>query len=304
MSEPPQAFTANWRIVLTTIGVTCLMAGAAHATGIEVPFEFDHNEIFVEVRVNGQGPYRMLVDTGTSPSVIDRDVALKLGLKLGAVGNGSGAGTAEIRAQETLFDTLDVGSLHASKVEALSVDLAPIKAKLGPTLIGVLGYSLFRGRIVQFDYPHGKLRFLDTFAEPSVPPDKVVTLPFRLNEANGPIITAVLVKNRALTAILDTGSGRMLLFTPDGARRVGLADEIAKGKAVQSAGYAGRFSMIEGRVARVKIGTLTVEGPSATFTQKGTGYDNQVYDVNIGNALLKDFVVTFDYKKKRVTFAK
>ncbi|HYT48876.1 MAG TPA: aspartyl protease family protein, partial [Pyrinomonadaceae bacterium] len=48
---------------------------------VEVPFEFLHNQIVVQVKVNGKGPYNMLFDTDTDPSAIDLAVARELGLQ-------------------------------------------------------------------------------------------------------------------------------------------------------------------------------------------------------------------------------
>jgi Aspartyl protease len=49
---------------------------------IEVPFEFHHNEIILQVRVGGKGPFNMMLDTGTDPSAVDLATARELGLKL------------------------------------------------------------------------------------------------------------------------------------------------------------------------------------------------------------------------------
>lgn len=38
---------------------------------IVMPFEFIRNEIVVQVKVNGKGPFNMMLDTGTDPSAID-----------------------------------------------------------------------------------------------------------------------------------------------------------------------------------------------------------------------------------------
>ena len=53
---------------------------------VEVPFEFFRNEIIVQVKVNGVGPFNMMLDTGTNPSAIDLATAKDLGLKLSSVG--------------------------------------------------------------------------------------------------------------------------------------------------------------------------------------------------------------------------
>ena len=34
---------------------------------VGVPFEFLRNEIIVQVKVNGKGPFNMMLDTGTDP---------------------------------------------------------------------------------------------------------------------------------------------------------------------------------------------------------------------------------------------
>src|SRR5207302_9249620 len=38
---------------------------------IEVPFEFVHKQIVVQVKINGKGPFSMLLDTDIDPSAID-----------------------------------------------------------------------------------------------------------------------------------------------------------------------------------------------------------------------------------------
>jgi len=42
---------------------------------IEVPFEFYRNEIIVQVKVDGKGPFNMMLDTGTDPTAVDLAIA-------------------------------------------------------------------------------------------------------------------------------------------------------------------------------------------------------------------------------------
>ena len=61
---------------------------------IEIPFEFSHNQIIISVKVDGKGPFSMLLDTGTDPSAIDITAAREIGLKLGSTAHqSSGGGT-------------------------------------------------------------------------------------------------------------------------------------------------------------------------------------------------------------------
>ena len=45
---------------------------------------------------------------------------------------------------------------------------------------------------------------------------------------------------------------------------------------------------------------IYVDEPTVSFSGKGSGRDKKPLGVNIGKAFLKDFVVTIDYRSKRV----
>jgi len=49
-----------------------------------VPFDFQHHQILIQVRVNGRGPYNFVLDTGTHNSTVDIRLARRLRLPLGS----------------------------------------------------------------------------------------------------------------------------------------------------------------------------------------------------------------------------
>jgi hypothetical protein len=49
---------------------------------VEIPFDFVRNEIILQVKVDGKGPFNMMLDTGTDPSAVDLATAKELGLEL------------------------------------------------------------------------------------------------------------------------------------------------------------------------------------------------------------------------------
>ena len=111
-----------------------------------VPFQYIHNEIVAQVRVNGHGPYAMLLDTGTSPSVIDLNLARQIGLTIDAGGQaGSGGGVKANPAYETSLPQVELGGVTAKNVSALALDLSGVSRKFGQPIQGVLGDSLFTG---------------------------------------------------------------------------------------------------------------------------------------------------------------
>jgi hypothetical protein len=44
-----------------------------------------------------------------------------------------------------------------------------------------------------------------------------------------------------------------------------------------------------------------VDGPEVVFFNKGAGYDDAAWGLRIGNAFLKEFVMTVDYQRKIIT---
>ena len=48
-----------------------------------VPFEFFANKIYLQVMVNGHGPYALAFDTGSPTPVFDSDLAKQLDIKPG-----------------------------------------------------------------------------------------------------------------------------------------------------------------------------------------------------------------------------
>ena len=275
---------------------------------VEVPFELIHNEIVVEVKIAGKGPFSMLVDTDTDPSAIDLATARDLGLNLGAKGYpASGGGTEVNVVHVTKLPLVELGSVAAKEVSAAAIDLSKLAAKLEKPIHGVLGYSFLRDRIVQIDYPASRIRF---YAESPYPrgiqdtPNRVnrVALTFRYDD--GVLIDAVFVNGQKMRATLDTGSSGTFALTPEAVKILELEEELENARTEESVGYNGAYRRKIGVLRSVRIGRLSVDLAQATFWLPGTGHDKKKFQVNIGNGFLKDYIVTFDFRSKIVVIEK
>jgi predicted aspartyl protease len=271
---------------------------------VEVPFEFLRNEIIVQVKVNGKGPFNMMLDTGTDPSAVDLATAKDLGLKLSSAGGPvSGGGTDRNLAYETRFPLVEVGALTAKNVRALAIDLSKVGERLGKPLHGVLGHSLLNGRIVQFDYPNHVVRFYSQSPFPKAAREantsKRTMLSFRYDD--NVLIDDVYVNGKKMVGNLDTGSSGSFNLTPAAISYLGLEEEVSRARVSTSVGYNNVSENREGKVGNVTIGGISVDAPSVIFFGKGTGRDKEPWGVNIGNVFLKDFLVTIDYRSKLVT---
>ena len=286
----------------------CRIGSLAQASSkeqvIAVPFDYYRNEIILQVKVNGKGSFNMMLDTGTDPSAIDLATAKELGLKLDSTGQqGMGGGTSMNLTYETRVPLLEVGNLTAKNIEALAIDLSKISQRLGKPIHGILGHSLLNNRIVQIDYPQRVVRFYSKspLAQASNQPNtsKYTMLPFRY--ADNVLIDGVSVNGKKMVANLDTGSDGTFKLTPAAVSYLGLEREVAKAQISGSVGYNDVSENREGKIGNVTIGGISVDAPIVIFFGKGTGRDKKVWGINIGNAFLKDFIVTIDYRSKLVT---
>src|SRR5713226_7316682 len=97
----------------------------------EIPFEFVHNEIVVQVKIAGKGPYSMLIDTDTDPSAIDSATARELGLAQGSKSYpASGGGNDANVFRLTRLPLVELGSLTAKEIRAGTIDLAKFAAPM------------------------------------------------------------------------------------------------------------------------------------------------------------------------------
>ncbi len=270
----------------------------------EVKFDFSRHEVVVDALINGQGPYSVLLDTGTAPSVIDLKLAKEIGLKISGVGGeGSGGGSGRSQNFETTLPTIGIGGLVATHVAALATDLSGLSRKFGKPIQAVLGDSLFDGRVVQFDYPGRVARFYASSS--GVPSQSSTTTVLRFSHRGNEVrFRGMRINGKPVLANLDTGSSSFFSLTPRGTRLLGLSREAAEAQKSEGAGFNGSYENRVGKLRRVQLGVNQVEFPPVTFWLKGTGHDDRPWDVNVGNQFMKDYVVTIDYRRSIVTFTR
>lgn len=276
-------------------------------TTADIPFEFVHNEVVVQVRIGGKGPYRMLLDTDTDPSAIDTATAQELGLTQSSKGYpASGGGKDGSVFHLTRLPLVEIGNVGVKDVAAGSIDLSKLAAKMQMPIHGVLGYSFLRDRIIQIDYPASTIRFFTESPHPGIlnAPNTVNTVATSFRYDEGVLIDSVFVNGQRLKATLDTGSSGTFALTPEALNLLGIQEQVSSGESEESVGYNGAYESKTGILKSLRIGRLSVDSAPATLWLPGTGHDQKKFQLNIGNGFFKDFVMTFDFRAKVVVFEK
>jgi predicted aspartyl protease/Tfp pilus assembly protein PilF len=120
-----------------------------------VPFELINNRPFVKIMINGKGPFRFVIDTGASMSVLSDRTAAALGVKPVAKGGNAraigGSGTFPI-----LYGLLDSIAIGETKIDTVPIYIRTVysapDSPEGERSDGYLGLSVLSHFAVTIDY--------------------------------------------------------------------------------------------------------------------------------------------------------
>jgi predicted aspartyl protease len=112
------------------------------------------NFLFAEILIDGQGPYRFLVDTGATQTVVTEKVAQTIGLKKITTNVLFGLG-GEGKLESSIYraDSLKIGDVTVRNVPLGTLD----NPLLGMVMDGILGPSLLSDFLVTINYPGAQI---------------------------------------------------------------------------------------------------------------------------------------------------
>lgn len=272
---------------------------------------------FVEVLVNGRQKERFLIDSQIPYIAIAQDLFNAL---QGGPGGGVKADKNKSlplppgrRAREAYrtrkeypvsLDSLKVGELSLKNVPALAMMALPERGILSLPGMGRLG-------LIRLDLQEGKLGFRPydesskeagsskTEAEPGG-----MSLPF--SNPGGAIIVDISMNDKPCQALIDLGSSSTVI-SPDFLRGIGLRTKVSpqsykdlQGISEGSLRGVPAWRIVQGKV-KVRIGTEEISGNRYGEILSHELQPSEV-DVILGMPHLKGFILTIDYRNKRIRF--
>ena len=129
---------------------------AGGRTSTRVPFELLNNHIYVQVGLNGKGPFRLLCDTGGA-NIVTPGLAQQLGLETQGALQGRGVGEKSEDVALTRIDTLQVGDATLNDQLFAVFPLETLAAAEGVPQQGLIGYEVFKRFVVKVDYERSEL---------------------------------------------------------------------------------------------------------------------------------------------------
>jgi hypothetical protein len=273
----------------------------AGGSSTSVPFELINNHIYVQVRLNGKGPFRMLCDTGGA-NLVTPELAKELGLQAQGALEGRGVGEKSEDIGLVKLETLQLGDATVEEQVFYVFPMAGLQQVEGVELRGLVGYEIFKRFVVGVDYERSRLTLTVPTAFKYEGPGTVV--PFKFNE-HIPQVDGE-IDGIPGKFDIDTGSRASLDLLGPFVEKHGLRQKYApKFEGVTGWGVGGPSRSAVSRARTLKLGDVTVQAPvtELSLQQKGSFSDSYVAG-NVGAGVLKRFNIVFDYGRQQLIFVK
>lgn len=264
--------------------------------GVAVPMLRHNAWAVVEAKINDQGPYRFVIDTGAPGVFLSKWLAdeLKLseektelsGVQVRVAGPGGEGRAATLHS----IQTLKIGAAELRGLRALSLDL-PFSRQIA----GILGMGVFRDCLLTLDYPAGKVK-LERGELPAANGRDILEFTQPRQRASHPVLK-VEVCGEPVEFTLDTGMVGWFRFPKKIADRCAYAYgpvDGPKGRTVDRE-IATRVARLNGQL---KFGEYVVENPHGAVTEETD------IAALIGGRFLENFALALDQKHNRIRFAR
>jgi predicted aspartyl protease len=267
------------------------------------PFELSAGKIFLEVTVNGRGPYPFVMDTGSPATIIDSDLAEELGLRVTPMGQVGGAGEGSAKMFGVNDVRLEFGGIDLGSNPMMGVNInATISGYSGREVRGLIGNDFIWSHLVEIDYGGRTVTVRDpkkwaysgdgaiiparrrghTFISGQVVP-----------EGGEPIKARFLV---------DTGAGLTVSLTSPFVTKHDLVDLAAPPiEATVGFGLGGEVRHPVCRLDRITVGGVEVSRPWASLSDDRAGAAaSRDFDAILGGEILSRYTVIFDGPRGRM----
>ncbi len=262
------------------------------------------SKVHVECVFDGGERAWLLLDSGANISILDKTLADRLQLELRGGGTGQGAaGGGSFR-----FAFARAPALSCPGVEIASRAVAVIERKTqganGHASEGLLGADVFKGFVVDVDYPNKTLTLHDPESFRYFGEGVELPVTFDAND-KWELRTTLTLGDRRIGAkvIVDTGSrGTLSLTAPFTAKHGFLEALPRKILGTVGVGIGGEVRHWVGRLSTIEIGPLVLEDVPVTLAPEGvTGtYARSDRDGILGGEILENYRAIFDRSRSRL----
>ena len=265
----------------------------------DIPFKLIGNHIFLEISLDSR-PSIWLLDSGAGRSVIEKNFAQRMGLKIEGKIEGKGAhGTVDVNF--TTLPPFTLPGIAFGEQKIITIDMADLfKKTIGMDIHGILGYDFLSRFVSKIDYEKQRLSLYDPDTFEYSGSGKVIDAPMDGNMFAIPVTVDGKYSGKWT---LDLGAGDSGFHYPFAA-----AHNLLNRRGVQymARGAGARFLEISSPFNTIELGGFILNNPILCVpTEKGMGaFASADRSGNLGNAELRHFNVYLNYKQQQVILEK
>ncbi|MCH8490249.1 MAG: aspartyl protease family protein [Oceanicaulis sp.] len=275
-------------MLATLLGALSLCAAQTQAdaeTGVRVPLErASTGQFLMDVRIDGEGPWPFMIDTGASHTTL----ALPVAEALGFISTRDHLHAVQTLTAETMEERLGIadmrfGPARASGLNAVVADVA------GGEIQGLIGLDALAGERVRLDFPAGEILF-DAAALAEAhgridPVHGVAMMEARVRGVREPVM--VLIDTGSGFTLINSALARRLVREPVTRMRIGAITRSAPSAAVEA----------RARLDRLRVGAVCIQALGAVWADvdmfRALGWADRPAMV-LGLDLLQHAIVTVD----------
>jgi hypothetical protein len=266
----------------------------------DISFEFIEDHIFIEAEV-GDKKTLWALDSGAGATVLEGRFAEKLGLELLGTIKGKGAGSV-VEASFTNLPAFSLPGIEFGEQKVAVIDLHWLFSEwMDLDVAGILGFDFLSRLVTKIDYANELISFYHPDHFQYKGPGVVLDAP--ISQSNSFNLPVTIDGKYGGKWRLDSGAGGMWFHYPF-AEKHGLLDR--SGVYGMSAGAGGSGRHLNVQFETMEFAGWTIENPVIAIPLgKGEGaFADEALTGNIGNSLLRHFVIYLDYAHEKVIVEK
>jgi hypothetical protein len=276
-----------------------IAGGAAQAT---VPMRLVGNIVYVDVMLNGKGPYHFIFDTG-GQNVVDPAVAAEVGVSGSGETQIGGSGADTLTSSFGVVKSLQIGDATVNDQAFVVLPVHKLFAPIGavPT-DGVIGFEVLSRFVTTYDYGDNTVTFHmpGTYTKPAAA--SVVPISLQGTQPQFPCS----ISGVPTMCTLDTGAGGSLsFFVPFMKANPQVVPSKLTAPGVDGFGVGGPTLGSLGRTQTLTIGGFTLPNLIGDYPVQDVGGGNALpfLGANIGGPVWKRFTMTLDYTGQTMTLS-
>jgi hypothetical protein len=266
----------------------------------QIPFKIERNMVIIPVRINGSGPFDLILDTGMGFDGVymfhkefTREIDTSGALEVRVPGAGPGEPSSGIMIENGILSFGDV------VVDSQRVIIARSEYTQGFSTDGVIGWNLFGHYTVEINYDSGVivLHDMETFQDNSVWQIIPITLKKNLPFFSGEL-EVIRGENLPVTLYIDLASDEALELLVEPGQKFTLPDSLEEDHL--GTGLSGDIHGHRGRSKRLRLAGYDLYDIPTAFAPAKVRSKQEGADGILGGGFVMRFNIIFDYTNERL----